>query len=277
MRIITLASIRKYEKDLCLKEKAPATIQKYVSMVKAFADFLEGKEFTKESLIRYREYLVTVKKAQTVNIALTAINAYADFRGWQGVRVKYLKTQRNHFLETRREISREEYMRLLEVAHKRSERLYLLLMTLGSTGIRVSELAFITVQAVQNRRAEIHLKGKYRTILLPKKLCKQLFAYCQKRNIHEWYIFRTRNGNAMDRSNVWHSLKTLCGEAGVEKTKVFPHNFRHLFARIFYSIEKNMAHLADVLGHSSLETTRIYVAVSTEAHYQILNKMKLTI
>lgn len=277
MRIITLASIKKYEKDLCLKEKAPATIQKYVSMVKAFADFLKGKEFTKESLIRYREYLVTVKKAQTVNIALTAINAYADFRGWQGVRVKYLKTQRNHFLETRREMSREDYMRLLEVAHKRSERLYLLLMTLGSTGIRVSELAFITAQAVQNRRAEIHLKGKYRTILLPRKLCKQLLAYCRKNNIHEGYIFRTRNGNAMDRSNVWHSLKTLCGEAGVEKTKVFPHNFRHLFARIFYSIEKNLAHLADVLGHSSLETTRIYVAVSTEAHYQILNKMKLTI
>ena len=273
MRIITLASIRKYEKDLCLKEKAPATIQKYVSMVKAFADFLEGKEFTKESLIRYREYLVTVKKAQTVNIALTAINSYADFRGWQGVRVKYLKTQRNHFLETRREMSREDYMRLLEVAHKRSERLYLLLMTLGSKGIRVSELAFITVQAAQNGRAEIHLKGKYRTILLPRKLCKQLLAYCRKNNIHEGYIFRTRNGNAMDRSNVWHSLKTLCGEAGVEKTKVFPHNFRHLFARIFYSIEKNLAHLADVLGHSSLETTRIYVAVSTEAHYQILNKL----
>lgn len=150
-------------------------------------------------------------------------------------------------------------------------------LTIGSTGIRVSELAFITVQAAKNGRAEIHLKGKYRTILLPRKLCKQLLAYCRKNNIQEGHIFRTRNGNLVDRSNVWHSLKALCSEAGVEKAKVFPHNFRHLFARIFYSIEKNLAHLADVLGHSSLETTRIYVAVSTETHYQILNKMKLVI
>lgn len=277
MKKITRASIRKFERNLYLKEKAPATVQKYVREVKAFADYLNGEEFTKENLIRYREYLVTVKKAQTVNIALTAINTYADLRGWYGLRVKYLKTQRNHFLESRRELSREEYTRLLDVAHKRSERLYLLLMTLGSTGIRISELAFITVQAAKTGRAEIHLKGKYRTILIPKKLCKLLLTYCQKNNLHEGYIFRTRNGNPMDRSNVWHNLKRLCDEAKVAKDKVFPHNFRHLFARLFYSVEKNLAHLADVLGHSSLETTRVYVAVSTEEHYRILNKMKLII
>lgn len=277
MKKITRASIRKFERNLYLKEKAPATVQKYVREVKAFADYLNGEEFTKENLIRYREYLVTVKKAQTVNIALTAINTYADLRGWYGLRVKYLKTQRNHFLESRRELSREEYTRLLDVAHKRSERLYLLLMTLGSTGIRISELAFITVQAAKTGRAEIHLKGKYRTILIPKKLCKLLLTYCQKNNLHEGYIFRTRNGNPMDRSNVWHNLKRLCDEAKVAKDKVFPHNFRHLFARLFYSVEKNLAHLADVLGHSSLETTRVYVAVSAEEHYRILNKMKLII
>jgi len=277
LRTITQTSIRKFEQNLFQKEKAVATVQKYVREVQAFADFLNGEKFTKEELICYRDHLVTTKKAQTVNIALTAINAYADFRGWQGLRVKYLKTQRNHFLEKRKELTREEYDRLLEVARKRSFKLYLLLTTLCSTGIRVSELPFITVQAAQNGQAEIHLKGKYRTILLPQKLCKLLLMYCDQNHIREGIIFRTRNGNPVNRSNVWHSLKKLCDEAKVAKAKVFPHNFRHLFSRIFYSIDKNLAHLADVLGHSSLETTRIYVAVSTDEYYRILKQMRLVI
>ncbi len=275
MRTITTASIQKFVQDLYVREKALATVQKYRHAINEFAEFLDGEEFTKESLIRYREHLIAIRTAQTVNIALTAINSYAQFRGWQGLRVKYLKTQRAHFLAENRELSREEYNRLLATARRKSYKLYLLIMTLCSTGIRVSELAFITVQAVKTGRAEIHLKGKYRTILLPKKLCRQILLYCKENRICEGIIFRTRRGNPLDRSNIWRSLKALCDEAAVDRNKVFPHNFRHLFARIFYSIEKNLAHLADVLGHSSLETTRIYVAVSVETHQRILNQMHL--
>lgn len=275
MNTITRASIAQYEQSLYLKEKAPATVQKYGRAVRAFADFLQGKEFTKEQLIRYREYLITIRTAQTVNIALTAINGYADFRGWQGLRVKYLKTQRSHFLQENRMLIKEEYRRLLAAARKRSNRLYLLLMTLGSTGIRVSELAFITVQAARSGWAKIRLKGKCRTILLPKPLCTQLLLYCKANHSRQGQVFCTHSGKSLDRSNIWHSLKALCREAGVERAKVFPHNLRHLFARTFYAVEKNLAHLADVLGHSSLETTRIYVAVSAEAHRRILNRMQL--
>ena len=272
---ITTERVDQFVQLLYTQEKARATIQKYLQAVRAFAQYLDGEAFTKEKLMQYREELLVGRSAQTVNIALTAINAFSDSLGAAELRVKYLKTQRKPFLEENRELSREEYRRLLAAARERDTRLYFLAMTLGSTGIRISELPFITVEAVKCGRARIYLKGKCRTILLPTKLCRQLLLYCKKNSIGHGIVFRTRSGKPLDRSNICHSLKRICGAAKVDPRKVFPHNFRHLFARTFYAIEKNLAHLADILGHSRLETTRIYIAVSVETHRKILDKMKL--
>ena len=242
------------------------------------AEYLEDGEFTRHRLLEYREYLQTKNKAQTVNGALSAINAFLDFCGWQECRVKFLKVQRQAFLQEARELSKKEYERLLNAAlAKNKERLYLLMLTAGSTGIRISELAYITAEALKIGRTEICMKGKNRTIILPKELRKKLLKYAGRQGIESGPIFRTKSGRPLDRSNICHDMKKLSEEAKVDASKIFPHNLRHLFARTFYAIEKNLAYLADVLGHSRIETTRIYVAASVSAHEKILDKMKLVI
>lgn len=271
-------NLQDFKDVLYNNEKSKATIDKYIRSIERLSEFLDGRDISKELLIAYRDELLKKCKAQTVNGALSAINAYLDYCRMPCMKIRLLRVQRQPFLEESRELSREEYKRLLSAAQRRKDRrMYMLLLTLGGTGIRISELMFITVEAVKEGRAQIHLKGKDRTIILQKELRSRLKAYVKKRGIKSGCIFRTRSGSPMDRSNICHDMKKLSLEANVEPCKVFPHNLRHLFARTFYEVEKNLAHLADVLGHSRIETTRIYVAVSVSAHEKILNKMQLII
>lgn len=276
MKIITEEKIREFEAALYLSEKARATVEKYVRAVRGLAAYLEGGELTKRRLLDYRERMQAGRKARSVNGALSAVNAFLAHQGWQDCKVKFLKVQRQAFLEESRELTQAEYRRLLAAAKDRhNERLYLLMLTVCGTGIRVSELVYITVEAARAGRAEIRMKGKTRTILLQKELRVRLTKYAKAHHITSGHIFRTKGGRPLDRSNICHDMKKLCAAAGVDEKKVFPHNLRHLFARSFYAVEKNLAHLADVLGHSRIETTRIYVAVSAAAHERTLNRMKL--
>lgn len=278
MNTITQSTLLSFGQSLYDNEKSEATVAKYVFCVERMIKELSGRELTKEFLLKYRDGLMQKYKPQTVNGNISAINAFLDFCGLTDMRLKLLKVQRQVFLEEERELSKEEYTRLLVVARCRGdERLYLLLVTLGSTGIRISELCYITVEAAESGRAQIRLKGKNRTIILRRELRKQLLAYAAKRGIESGFIFRTRSGRALDRSNICHDMKKLCAQAQVETCKVFPHNLRHLFARVYYGIEKDLAHLADVLGHSQIETTRIYVAASVKTHEKILERMELII
>lgn len=278
MRTIEETDIQAFEIQLYLNEKSRATTVKYVRAVCKLAEYLQGKEFTKSRLLQYRDFLQTKAKAQTVNGQLSAINAFLEFMNWENLKVKLLKVQRQAFLDESRELSEKEYKRLLAAAKTRGdERLYLLMLTICSTGIRVSELVYITVESAMTGRAQISMKGKNRTIILPQKLRKRLLKYARKCNIQSGHFFRTKSGKPLDRSNICHDMKKLCVLAKVDSRKVFPHNLRHLFARTFYTIEKNLAHLADVLGHSRIETTRIYVAVSAAVHEKILDRMRLVI
>mgnify|MGYP001774565727 CR=1 FL=1 len=278
MKNIQSSTIQAFEDHLYLNEKTQATVSKYTHAVMQLSEFLHGRALTKHLLLAYREHLQSKKKVQTVNGALSAINAFLDFCGWQDCKIKLLKIQRQAFIDETRELSEAEYKRLLATAQDQGNlRLYLLMLTVCGTGIRISELAFITVEAAKTGRAEIRMKGKSRTIILPKKLRNKLIKYAKKQGIYTGHIFRTRSGRPMDRSNICHDMKKLCAAAKVNPRKVFPHNLRHLFARTFYAIERNLAHLADVLGHSRIETTRIYVAVSVAMHEKILNQMQLII
>lgn len=261
---------------LAENERAPATIEKYRKETLEFLHFLKGRTPAKSLVLEYRAHLQGQNRPQTVNAKLSAIHAYLCFCGLGDCRVRLMKVQRRAFLEERRELSELEYKRLLQAAQARDqERLYLVMLTLCATGIRVSELQYITREAARRGRAEITLKGKSRTALLPRDLKNRLLNYAAKHGIQSGPIFRTRSGRPLDRSNICHDMKRLCSAARVDPAKVFPHNLRHLFARRFYAVEKNLAHLADILGHSSLETTRIYVAASVRAHERTFEKMRL--
>lgn len=276
--IIESHEIEKFRKYLFENERAEATISKYLNAVTGIREKYYGEEVNREKLILYRRKLLETHKSQTVNGIFTALNAFFDFLGRPDMRIRLIRVQNRAFINENKELNEEEYKRLLNAARENgNERLYMILMTLCSTGIRVSELKFITVEAIKRRSAEIYLKGKTRSVLLPKKLCVKLWEYSKRKLITSGEVFITRSGKSIDRSNICHDMKKLCPIAGIDDKKVFPHNLRHLFARMFYSVEKNIAHLADVLGHSRIETTRIYLAVSTSAHERTLNKMKLII
>lgn len=273
---INMDAIKAFEDYLTDSEKARATIKKYVYAAEQLSWFLGDQELCKARILEYREQLLKSRKAQTVNTALSAINAFLEFYGRTECKVKLLRIQRQAFLDERRELSHEEYSRLLAAAKgRRNERLYLTILTLCGTGIRIGELQFITVESARTGRAEIWLKGKSRTIVLQKELCRRLLKYAKANGIERGHIFRTRSGRPLDHSNVCHDMKKLCRKAGVDSRKVFPHSLRHLFARSFIAVEKNLAHLADILGHSRIETTRIYVAVSAASHERILQRMNL--
>lgn len=261
----------KYMQD---EEKSAATIEKYMREVKNLAYFLQGGDIYKEKMLEYRETLQQKYQARTVNGKLSAINSYLEFSGNEKSRVRYLKVQHNAFIDEARELEETEYKRLLVTARKKkNERMYYVLLALSATGIRVSELKYITAEAVNAGQSEISLKGKNRTILLSKELRKKLKEYMKKQDIETGPIFTTRTGKPLDRSNVCHQMKKLCEEADVDASKVFPHNLRHLFARKYYEIDNNLPHLADILGHSSIETTRIYVAASAKEYEKVLEKM----
>lgn len=275
-RSVTRKSINDYKQYLFAAEKAKATITKYINEVERLSEYLEHNALNKCALLEYRETLAENFSSRTVNTKLAAINGYLAFIGADEYKVQLLKVQRRAFIDESRELSAAEYKRLVNAADVGgNDRLSLVMQTICATGIRISELSYITVDAVKERRMEIRLKGKSRTVIIPSKLCKKLVEYARRQRIDTGAVFRTKGGKPLDRANVCHDMKRLCDAAHVERSKVFPHNLRHLFARAFYSIEKNLSHLADVLGHSSIETTRIYVAASSRQYERMLDKMKL--
>lgn len=260
------AMIDRFLEKLREDEKAEATIEKYIRDVRAFYTFVGGTgKIDKSVMIRYKEYLIDWYAAASVNSMLAAVNVFLREMEWYDCIVKSLKIQKEAFRAKERDLSKEEYYRLLSAAEKKGNmRLSLIMQTICSTGIRISELRFITMEAINMGYAKVCSKGKQRTVLLPEMLCKKLKYYGQKKKIKRGSIFITRNGNPMDRSNIWHEMKELYQEAGVIERKIFPHNLRHLFALTYYKVKKDISHLADLLGHSNINTTRIYTLVSGE-------------
>ena len=276
-RTITKETLNQCYQHLARQERGAATIEKYLRDVAQFAAWLAGRPVSKETVTAWKSQLLQAGySSATVNGKLAALNAFFRAQGWNDCRVKALRLQRRTFRETAKELTREEYDRLLETAlTKKKDRLALLLETICATGIRVSVVQRITVEAARKGKAEISLKGKIRTILLPGKLCRKLLKYAKKQKIASGEIFLTRSGNAISRKQIWAEMKGLCKAAGVESTKVFPHNLRHLFARCFYQVCRDVVKLADVLGHSSVETTRIYLMSTGAEHERTLEKLKL--
>ena len=272
-----LEHIQAYADHLRLEEKSAATVEKYLRDVRAFARWLEGREITKEQTAAWKAYLVEQGYAPaSVNAMLSALNSLLDFLGFGDCRVKFLKVQRRMFRDDSRDLTRSDYNALTAAAKAQNKtRLALLMEAICATGIRVSEVRYITVEAAQRGRAEISLKGKIRTILLPRKLCRKLLKYAKKNKTVSGEIFLTRNGTSLSRRQIWAELKHLCKYAGVEPSKVFPHNLRHLFATLFYKACKDIVRLADVLGHSSIETTRIYLVTSGTEHIRQLERLGL--
>lgn len=258
-------------------EHSSGTIEKYLRDVRAYAAWLDGRAATRETASEWREHLLKENYAPvTINSMLAALNAFFRFEGCEECRVKFLKIQRRMFRESGRELNREEYKRLLDTAHILGrDRLALLMETICATGIRVSEVRYITVEAARQGKAEIALKGKIRTILLPGKLCRKLQKYARHKKIASGEIFRTGSGKSLNRRQIWAEMKKLCKYANVEQSKVFPHNLRHLFATTFYKTCKDIVRLADVLGHSSVETTRIYLLTTGNEHRKQLEQLGL--
>ena len=265
-----------FRRQLLLEERSRGTIEKYMRGIGVFLCYMEGKELRKEAVISYKRYLTERYATTTVNSFLVAMNRFLAYMERGDLRTQLIKVQKQIFAEQSKELSREEYLRLVRTAQEQgNQRLALVLQTICATGIRVSELQFITAEAVLQGKTEVKCKGKNRVIFLPNKLQRKLQKYMKKRGIKKGPVFITRTGRPLDRSNIWSDMKKLCEAARVAMEKVFPHNLRHLFARVFYNMEKDIAKLADLLGHSSIETTRIYIMESGEAHRKKIEQMKL--
>lgn len=268
--------IQEFETYLYQQERSANTIEKYRRDLQSFFSFLNGREFSKDGLLSWKEQLIGSYAPVSVNSMLAAVNTFLDWLGLSSMKVKPLKIQREVFSKPEKELTRQEYRRLVEAAdRKHNRRLSLLLQTICATGIRVSELRFITVEAVQTGRAVVDCKSKTRTVFLSVDLCRTLRRYCREQGMESGVIFRTKTGKPLDRSNIWKNMKALCESAGVEPGKVFPHNLRHLFARTFYGLEKDLSRLADLLGHTNVTTTRIYTMESGWEHAKQLDRMGL--
>ena len=275
-RKITEETLAAFARQLGEEERSPATLEKYLREVRQFAAFLGGREVTRELAAAWREELSARQSPATVNGKLTALDRLLAFLGWEDCRVKHLRVQRQLFRDSARELSREEYARLVETARRLGRgRLSLLMETICATGIRVSEVRYITAEAVREGRTEIALKGKIRTILLPGKLCRKLEKYARQKKITSGELFLTRSGRPMSRKQIWAEMKGVCRAAGVAPSKVFPLNLRHLFATVFYRACGDIVKLADVLGHSSIETTRIYLISTGAEHARTLDQLRL--
>lgn len=276
-RQITDEKIDSYREYLCQEEKAAATVKKYVREVGIFAKWLSGREVTKELTARWKEELqMSGYVPITVNAMLSSVNGFFSFMDWQDCRVKFLKIQRRMFRDESKDLDADEYQRLVDTAYRlNNRRLGLVIETICGTGIRVSELEYITVDAVKAGKAEIVLKGKVRVILMPGRLVRKLLDYAGEQNISFGQIFRTRSGKNLSRRQIWAEMKKLCAAADVESSKVFPHNLRHLFAKTFYQVHGDIVRLADVLGHSSIDTTRIYLLSTGAEHVRQLDCLGL--
>lgn len=275
-----------FQEKLCLfrnylleEERSAATIEKYGRDVLAFLSWLSDREeISKEVVVGYKQAIIGKYKTTSANSMLVSVNRFLDFIGKRNCQVKLFKIQRNPFRKKDKELTKEEYNRLILAAKaKSSSRLFLMIQAICSTGIRVSEHRFITREALERGRITIYNKGKERVVFLPKKLKKCLLQYCRQNGIYSGPVFVTKNGTPVNRCNVWAEMKALCKEAGVSPEKVFPHNLRHLFAVTYYRMQKDIVHLADILGHSNIEYTRIYTFTSEEEHARVLSRMCLLI
>lgn len=278
-QILTSEAIDRYKKYLREEEKSENTIEKYLRDVRAFAVYLSGVEVTKGTVIAYKGKLLSENyTVRSVNSMLASLNSLFVFLGWEDCKVKSIKFQRQIYCPEEKELTKAEYMRLVKTAkQKGNERLNLILQTICGTGIRVSELQYITVEALKNGKAVVSLKGKTRSVFIVKDLRKKLLRYAAEQKNLSGAIFITRTGKPISRTNIWREMKGLCKQAGVNPSKVFPHNLRHLFARVFYDIEKDIAKLADILGHSSINTTRIYIISTGNEHRRRMENMRLII
>lgn len=277
--IISKETISDFKQQLCLEEKSEATIGKYLHDIRVFAQYVGNTSITREKAVAYKQNLIAQGYAmRSVNSMIASLNSYFVFVGLLDCKLKSVKIQRQIFCAEEKELTKAEYERLLRAAgQKGNQRLNLMIQTICSTGIRVSELQFITVEAVRKGEAVVSLKGKTRTIFIVKELRKKLLRYIAEQKIAAGNVFVTRTGKPVSRSNIWREMKNLCRQAGVNPDKVFPHNLRHLFARTFYGIEKDIAKLADILGHSSINTTRIYIMTTGNEHRQRMERMCLII
>ncbi len=271
--------IKQFEREMRENEKSNATISKYMRDAVRFMEFVgESRPVTKETVIAYKQSLAEVYAVSSANSMLAAVNSFLRTIGCADCAVKFFKVQSSTFRAKERELTREEYIRLVEAAKKKGRKcLSLIMQTICATGIRISELKFITVEALFSRQARVSLKGKTRIVILPVELCIELKRYIREKKIASGSIFVTRNGKPIDRSNILHGMKALCGAAGVLRSKVSPHNLRHLFALTYYKVERDICHLADLLGHSSINTTRIYTMVSCEEQEQQIDCLGLFI
>ena len=269
-----ISAFREY---LVMEEKSGATVEKYIRDIRAFSGFAGGQKVTKEVVMAYKQSLLEKGYAvRSINSMLASINSFLVYQGWQDCKVKSLKLQNSVYCPEEKELTKAEYLRLLAAA-KSQPRLRLILETICGTGIRVSELRYFTVEGVSRGEISVRCKGKTRTILLPGKLRGLLLAYAKKNGIHSGAIFVTRSGKPLNRSNIWAQMKALCEKARVKASKVFPHNLRKLFARTFYRLEKDIAKLADILGHSSVNTTRIYIMTTGVEHRRKIEGLGLVL
>lgn len=278
MRKITNELIQKFKEYLIDEEKSSSTLEKYIRDITVFMEWCKEKEMNKSVVLEYKQDIVGKYAPASVNSILSSLNSFFAYNEWYDLKVKALKIQRQIFTSKDKELTKAEYERLLVAAkQKKNQRLYYLMQTICATGIRVSELKAITVSAVKSGQATINCKGKMRIVILPKQLCKMLKDYIKENNIKSGSVFVSKNGKPLDRSNIWSDMKKLCESAGVSKDKVFPHNLRHLFARTYYSIQKDVVRLADILGHSNVNTTRIYTMETGEIHRKQIQRLGLLI
>ena len=271
---VTEERLSTYRQHLADEEAAPATISRYMGIVEKFLWWMRDRELTKENLIEWRQELML--SPSTVNVHIAAVNKLLSFLGLDKLRLRQVKTQKTIYRAEKKELGRQEYERLIRTAEKQSRfRLARAIETICSLGIRVSELRFVTVQTLDTGTVTIKNKGKIRTILLHAELVRKLKAYCKECGLCKGVIFVTRSGNALGRKQLWKEMKEICGAAGVDPEKVFPHNLRHLFAVTHYSIHRDLSRLADLLGHTNVNTTRIYLKTSGAEQRRELEMMGL--
>ncbi len=276
MRIITNLLIKNYKLHLLEEEKSKSTQEKYIRDINAFNIWICSKDVNKEKVLEYKVYLCNKYKLTSANSVISSLNSFFNYNKWYDCKLKTVKFQKQYFISDRSELNINDYFQLLNHA-KNNKKLYLVIQTICSTGIRVSELRFITVNSVVEKKAIINLKGKIRVVILPDELCKILNEYIEQEKIITGSIFLSKNGNPLNRSNIWTQMKNLCKKTDIPKEKVYPHNLRHLFARTYYSQQKDISMLADILGHSNINTTRIYTLQNIETHrknVQTLNLVK---
>ncbi len=277
-RLLKQNQLRQFETYLRNEEKSSATVEKYVHDVRVFYDFVGGDAFTKKDVVEYKAHLLSKYTVTSANSMIAALNVFFRFCGWHDFCVKRYKIQKSAFISEEKELTRAEYLRLVQAASRKgNERLNLIIQTICATGIRVSELTYITVEAVKRGEALVHCKGKDRRIFIVAKLKNRLLQYIREQKINSGSVFITRGGCPVSRHNIWRDMKLLCKEANVLPSKVFPHNLRHLFARTFYGVEKDIAKLADILGHTNINTTRVYIVTTATEHRRKIENMRLII